>query len=374
MKFMALPRVYRAIGLMSGTSLDGVDVALVETDGRDYAAPEESFYLPYDSALREKIRACFGQTERTPEIAATEKELTLAHAQAVRMFLLREGLDAADIDVIGFHGQTITHDPARGFTWQLGDGALLARETGIDVVNDFRDNDVRAGGQGAPLLPLYHRARAVSPCLPRPVAILNIGGVANLTWIGEGADDILAFDTGPGNALIDDAVLRETGKRFDEDGKLARAGRVQEDLLQSWMDHPFFAARPPKSLDRNAWQAKGQMSDAETLPLPDRIATLTAFTVRSVLRGAEHFPAPVRAVYVAGGGRLNAMIMAGLAEGFDGVSVRKVDDLGWNGDALEAEGFAYLAARSLEELPLSLPGTTSVPRPVTGGVLHKKSA
>jgi anhydro-N-acetylmuramic acid kinase len=370
---MALPKVYRAIGLMSGTSLDGVDVALIETDGRSYVAPEGFFYLPYDAALRERVRACFGATQHTPEIAAVERDITLVHAEGVRQFLLREGIDAADVDAIGFHGQTITHDPARGFTWQIGDGALLALKTGIDVVNDFRSNDVRAGGQGAPLLPLYHAARAASGRLPRPVAILNIGGVSNVTWIGEGEDNILAFDMGPGNALIDDAVLRETGQRFDDGGKLARQGRVHEDLLQSWMGHPFFAALPPKSLDRNAWQAKGQMSGAENLPLPDRIATLTAFTVRAILRGAEHFPAPANAWYVAGGGRLNPMMMAGLAAGF-GVPVRSVDDLGWNGDALEAEGFAYLAARSLEGLPLSLPGTTGVSRPVTGGVLHKKSA
>lgn len=363
---MTMPRLYNAIGLMSGTSLDGIDLALIETDGADYTAPEASHYIPYDDELREAIRAILGQTASTAETRSAEHALTMLHARMVNDFLRKEGLSPAEIDVIGFHGQTIAHAPERGITIQLGDGDLLARTTGIAVVNDFRIADVRAGGEGAPFLPLYHRARARSADLQDTIAVLNIGGVSNVTWIGTGHNEILAFDTGPGNALMDDVILQRLGLPYDEHGNVARKGEIDEALLEQWLSHPFFTREPPKSLDRNAW-ANCQVDD---LPTADALATLAAFTIEANVMAAQYFPEPAKTWYVTGGGRHNSVIMEGLHRAL-GVPVRPVDSLGWNGDSVEAEGFAYLAVRSLLDKPLSLPSTTGVPRPMTGGVLHK---
>ncbi|HNQ92246.1 MAG TPA: anhydro-N-acetylmuramic acid kinase [Alphaproteobacteria bacterium] len=360
------PKLYTSIGLMSGTSLDGVDVACVETDGQGVVVPREFLYVPYPADLREKLRACFGARQRTSAIDDAERELTLFHVKAVREFMTREGLTNHDVDVVGFHGQTITHDPDHKFTWQLGDGKLLAAELGIDVVNNFRTKDVSLGGHGAPLIPVYHYARARVSNLECPVAILNIGGVSNVTWIGGAEEDVIAFDCGPGNALIDDLVLKATGERFDKDAGWARQGRADAEVLSRWLAHPFFDAQPPKSLDRDAWDVK----TISNVSLQDSAATLTEFTVRAIVKGASHFPQPATAWYVTGGGRLNPVIMDGLRNALK-VPVEPVDQLGWNGDALEAEGFAYMAVRHLQNLPISFPKTTGVPSPCVGGELNK---
>lgn len=367
MKINTVNKKMTIIGLMSGTSLDGVDVALIETDGVNHVKPLGFSYFPYEAGLRDAIRACFGARSKTPHIEMAERSLTLAHVDAVKAFMAAAGLSAQDVDYIGFHGQTITHDPANRFTWQLGDGGLLARETGVHVVYDFRSADVAVGGQGAPLIPAYHRARATSSGVKVPTAILNIGGVSNVTWIGRDDGDILAFDCGPGNALIDDLVLKATGARYDTDGHIARSGQVDKAVLAKWMSHPFFAAEPPKSLDRGAWDVR----DIANHSLPDAVATLTEFTVAAIARGAEFFPEPASEWYVAGGGRLNGAIMDGLRQHLK-CPVHTVDTIGWNGDALEAEGFAYLAARSVLGLPLSYPTTTAVPSPQVGGVTAPK--
>lgn len=363
------PKIYKALGLMSGTSLDGVDVALVETDGDGMVDALGFYYKPYPDELRSLIRACFGLRTPNDQTRAAEKALTDFHAVAVNEFLLREGLDKTDLDIIGFHGQTITHDPANGLTWQLGDGVALARQTGVPVVYDFRTNDVAHGGQGAPLIPVYHYARARSSNLKRPVAILNIGGVSNLTYIDGNEADLIAFDCGPGNALIDDVILKHTGDRFDKDAGWARQGKADRDVLDRWLAHDYFIRPVPKSLDRGAWDTK----TISNIPLPDAAATLTAFTVEAIAKSRAHLPETPKEWYVTGGGRLNPAIMDGLRAALN-VPVEPVDKLGWNGDALEAEGFAYLAVRSLLGLPLSFPKTTGVPSPCTGGKASRTGA
>jgi anhydro-N-acetylmuramic acid kinase len=349
-------KIYKAIGLMSGTSLDGVDVALVHTDGEGHIERRAFLFAPYDEKLREEIRACFGKT--AAEAAAAERALTDFHAEAVR----RLGVAAAEVDLIGFHGQTISHAPERGFTCQIGDGARLAVATGISVVNDFRTADVKAGGQGAPLVPVYHQALASR--LEKPIVFLNIGGVANVTYIGANGE-LIAFDTGPGNALVDDWMLRKTGNKFDEAGKAALSGKVNEAVLKQLLAHPFFSAPVPKSLDRNAFVSEA----CAGLSVEDGAATLAAFTAQSILKAQEYFPAPPKQWIVSGGGRHNAFLMQQLQKGL-GVPVRSIDSLGLNGDAIEAEAFAYLAVRSLRGLPLSFPATTGVPQPMTGGKVH----
>jgi anhydro-N-acetylmuramic acid kinase len=353
-------RLYRVIGLMSGTSLDGIDAAFVETDGRAQVQRGPSLTVPYDDAFRARLRGVLGGKG---DVAALERELTEAHAAAVAALVARHRL--ADLDLIGFHGHTILHRPEQGRTWQIGDGARLAALAGCDVVADFRSADVASGGEGAPFVPLYHRA--LSGALERPLAVLNVGGVANVTWIGAGEDEILAFDTGPGNALIDDWMLRHAGRALDQDGAAAARGQVRDAAVQRFLADKYFARRPPKSLDRDDFAPLGS-----ALSLEDGAATLTAMTAAAVAVAARHFPAPARRWVVTGGGRRNPTLMAMLAARL-GVPVAPVEDVGWDGDALEAQAFAYLAVRSVEGLPLSLPSTTGAKAPTQGGRLYRAS-
>ena len=357
--------LYSAIGLMSGTSLDGIDVACLSTDGHTAVAVGPEMSAAYDGIFRERLR---GFVRGAPEAARIEDELTRLHATVVNELVKQNDVNNSNIDVIGFHGHTILHRPEQAETWQIGDGAVLAGLTGIDVVNDFRRADVAAGGQGAPLAPLYHAALAHS--LDRPVAVLNLGGVANVTWVGPGpldsGDGLVAFDTGPGIALIDDWVLRHTGQSMDLNGRLAAGGAVEAGAVEAMLDHPHCHRPPPKSLDRGDFS----LAAVAGLSAVDGAATLTAVTAEAVARGARHFPAPVKRWLVTGGGRHNPVLMARLRERL-GVPVEVAESVGWRGDAVEAEAFAFLAVRSLLGMPLSLPTTTGVPYPLTGGTLHR---
>ncbi len=340
------------IGLMSGTSMDGVDAALLETDGEDAVRPLGFVSLPYSEAERTAIRAALGAgNERKVRAAGTV--VTDAHIRAVAHLLEETG--AQRVTAIGFHGHTLDHRPHDRFTLQTGDAGRLAQETGIPVIADFRSADVAAGGQGAPLAPVYHRALLAGET--RPIAVLNIGGVANITWVGrDGA--MLAFDTGPGNALLDDWCRRHIGEAMDRDGRLAAQGRVDEDVLERLLGNPYFAAPPPKSLDRQSLPS----APVDALSPADGAATLAAFTAAAVARAP--LPEPPRRWIVSGGGRRNPVLMAALPG-----PAEPAEALGWDGDALEAEAFAYLAARKLKNLPASFPGTTGCPAPMTAGRL-----
>jgi anhydro-N-acetylmuramic acid kinase len=343
---------------MSGTSLDGIDVAAIESDGEDFVAAGPALTIPYPADFRERLRGVLGGAG---PVSVVVEELTRLHAAAVALF--RDNHPNTAFALIGFHGHTILHEPENRRTWQIGDGALLARLAGYDVVCDFRSADVAAGGEGAPLAPLYHAALASG--LAKPLAVLNLGGVGNATWIGEG-HDILAFDTGPGNAMIDDWVRRHTGQPADIGGALARSGQVSAPHVAAFLAASYFARRPPKSLDRDAFT--GFMPGG--LSVADGAATLTEMTAAAVAAACAHFPAPAREFVVTGGGRHNPVMMAALAR-LLGVPVRPVEAVGWDGDALEAQAFAYLAIRSLRGLPLSLPTTTGAPKPMQGGRLFK---
>jgi anhydro-N-acetylmuramic acid kinase len=376
-----------ALGLMSGTSLDGVDAALVCSDGEGHVECGPALTLKYGSGLRDRLRALLGTRREDWNDAVSEAtgDCTMVHVQAVAALLLKARLEVGRVDVIGFHGQTLNHCPQEGWSWQIGDGALLANQTGIDVINDFRSSDLAAGGQGAPLAPLYHRALATK--MEKPLVVLNLGGVANVTWIGSvsdseagsgiglGKNEILAFDTGPGNALIDDWADRTMGRPYDTNGALAAQGKVEEEALSQLLSHPFFDQKPPKSLDRNDFL----LAPVEGLSAADGAATLTAFTAHSVARAREFFPTPPLQWLVAGGGRHNPVLMKALVRELTGepenapvVRVKSVKSAGWDGDALEAQAFAYLAVRSLKDLPLSLPATTGVSKPVSGGTLYRR--
>lgn len=353
-----------ALGLMSGTSLDGIDAALIRTDGERISDMGPAVTIAYDGELRERIRGVLGADMLVREAAAVARAVTLAHVEAIKTLLTRHAFPIAELKLIGFHGHTILHRPDAGITRQIGDGLLLAGLTGVPVVNDFRTADVAAGGQGAPLVPLFHRALAQQ--LEKPLAVLNLGGVGNVTWIGgEGDDEILAFDTGPGNALIDDWVLRHTGRPYDENGAIAAAGSVNQEALVALLANPFFKRQPPKSLDRNHFNITAMAG----LPVQDGAATLAAFTAQSVALAQDHLPAPPKQWLVTGGGRHNGALMAALREVL-AAPVAAVESVAWDGDALEAQAFGFLAVRSLRRLPLSLPRTTGVSLPTPGGQLH----
>lgn len=356
------------IGLMSGTSLDGVDAAALATDGQTITGFGRRTFRPYSDDERqilrdglEAARRLSDRTDRPAPLAEAEKVVTAAHAEAVEALVADSGSDE-EVSLVGFHGQTVLHAPERRLTIQIGDGPGLARRLGIPVVHDFRSADVAAGGEGAPLVPVYHSARAERSRLSPPAAIVNIGGVANLTLVG-GGGALAAFDTGPGNALLDDFVRRRTGRAMDSDGALAAAGKPDRKILGQLLAHPWFDRPPPKSLDRNAFSALA----VDTLATEDGAATLAAFTAESIARGIRVAGGAERVV-VAGGGAHNPVILDCLA-GAVGVPVVTAAELGWSVDFLEAEAFAFLAARSVAGLPLSFPGTTGVPRPMSGGVL-----
>jgi anhydro-N-acetylmuramic acid kinase len=364
-----------AIGLMSGTSYDGVDVALINTDGENVGRLGPTGYRAYSDAERAVLRRAIAaacnlcdRRQRSKPLAEAEALLTAVHAEAVESYLAAHGMAAADVAVVGFHGQTVLHQPERRLTVQLGSGAALAKRLGIPVVYDFRAADVAAGGEGAPLVPAYHRAMVRMLDRAQPVAVLNLGGVANVTYVDD--EELIAFDVGPGNALIDDFVRLRTGAPYDSDGRYAAAGTVDAHSVERVLAHRYFARRPPKSLDRNEfrhWVAEeGQLAKKS---VEDGAATLTAITAAAIAAARSLLPRPPLNWIAAGGGTRNPTLMRMLAQRLAPAKVETANEVGWSSDALEAQAFAFLAVRSLRGLPLTFPGTTGVAAPLTGGVL-----
>ncbi len=365
-----------AIGLMSGTSMDGIDIALLRSDGEGRVERVAAASVAYDAGFRrvlsealELAKGIKNRNERPENLGETERDLTERHAAAVLSFLDGNALGPADIDVIGFHGQTVLHRPLEALTVQIGDGGLLARMTGIAVVHDMRANDMVHGGQGAPLVPAYHAALAhsISKGVAQPVLFVNIGGISNITYIGSN-QSIIACDSGPGNGLIDQWVEAQAGIAYDAGGSIASEGALVEPLVAQYLAHPFFHAPKRMSLDRNDFLPL----QANAASLQDGARTLAWISAAAIARTIDrHLPEKPAIIVVCGGGRLNRVIMAdlaGLAKGWGGV-VRPAEDFGLNGDSMEAEAWAYLAIRSLAGLPLTFPGTTGVSHPVSGGLL-----
>lgn len=369
--------VLTAIGLMSGTSLDGVDAAILRTDGVRLVEPGPASFFPYSRDLkifvRRAIKSALEGRDGAADIGKASAEVTAAHVEAVAALLDKAGLKRTAIDVIGFHGQTILHRPKRspesvGRSWQIGDARLLAEETKIDVVADFRGADIAEGGEGAPLAPIYHAALARALGRAHAVGVLNLGGVANITFVppSESDLDLLAFDCGPGNGLIDQWAELKTGAAMDENGALAQSGQVHSEVLRMMLLNPFIRRKPPKSLDRYDFK----IDPVLPLSAADGAATLTAFTAACVRASAAHLPAPPGEWIVAGGGRRNPSLMTALQKALD-APVASAEEAGWRGDDLEAECFAYLAVRALRRLPITFPRTTRAPRPLSGGVFHR---
>jgi len=345
--------------------MDGIDAALIETDGETVSGFGPHLTVPYDDDFRALLRANLGRTTLNDEDGRRlNRDLALRHAAVVRALLA--GSDVTP-DLVGFHGHTLWHDPIARLTVQAGDSALLAKELGLPVVADLRQADIAAGGEGAPLAPIYHGALAND--LDRPTAVLNVGGVANVTWIGKrGIDDMVAFDVGPGNAPLDDWVSRHTGQPFDQDGRLAAAGTLAEDRLLRLMDAPYFGRPAPKSLDRKDFDHV--LAVVEGLSVEDGATTLVALIAAAVVQSAAHMPNPPNRWLVTGGGRHNPVLMETLA-GWLAVPVEPVEAVGWDGDALEAQAFAFMAARHMRQLPITFPGTTGAPFPMVGGRMYR---
>jgi anhydro-N-acetylmuramic acid kinase len=355
---------------MSGTSMDGVDVAIIETDGQESVTLGRTGFFPYSETDRALLRRAVTEavslddrSARPGSLARADAVIAVRHAEAVEAFLSAESMSPEEVDLVGFHGQTVLHRPDRRLTVQIGDGPALAERLGIKVVFDFRAADVAEGGQGARLVPIFHRALAAAAGFAEPVAFINIGGVANLSFIAPGEDPI-ACDTGPGNALLDDLMLKRRGLPFDRDGAIAASGQADAAILDKLLAHPFFLAPPPKSLDRNDFSG----TLVEALTTEDAAATLTAFTAESIARAFEHLPASPSRAIVCGGGTRNKTLMRELVERLP-CAVGPAEAFGWPSEAIEAQAFAYLAVRQQKKLPITFPMTTGVDRPLLGGVL-----
>jgi anhydro-N-acetylmuramic acid kinase len=345
--------------------MDGIDIAMVRSDGRNEVERGPSETFPYSAAQRDLLRRALDAAvniklrhDRSGVLGEAEDALTTWHAQAVQVFLQRCSLRTSNIDLVSFHGQTVIHRPEQQLTVQLGNGQALANATGMTVVYDLRAADVAKGGQGAPLVPAYHQALAAK-LNDYPVAFINIGGVANVTYVDKGTDPI-AFDCGPGNALIDDWMMKHTGATRDENGRAALSGKPLDIVVEAFLSHSYFSKPGPKSLDRNSFSNLGEM------PLNDGAATLVAMTARAILKSADHFPKPPTAWIICGGGRRNVAIMNALRK--SGENILAAEDVKFNGDAMEAEAWAYLGIRSRLGLPLTFPSTTGVAKAVSGGV------
>jgi anhydro-N-acetylmuramic acid kinase len=355
-----------ALGTMSGTSLDGVDAAMLLTDGHTITEFGPHAYRPYTAYEQATIRAALGSWPGDEGVAEAAELVETAHAEVLSRF--------SGADIIGFHGQTLAHDPRGQGTHQAGNGAVLAQVLGVPVVWDFRSSDVQLGGQGAPLAPFFHFACAKWLQADAPLAFLNMGGVGNLTWVDprqpspETPGACLAFDTGPANAPVNDLMQSRLGLAMDQNGEMAAKGTADPAILTAFLAHPYFLRMPPKSLDRNDFHEL--LSATKALSTEDAAATLTAAAAACVTLGAEHFPTPVSRFLVTGGGRHNATLMRDLNHRLAAPALN-IDAEGLNGDMLEAQAFAFLAVRVARGLPTSAPGTTGVPAAVGGGQISR---
>jgi anhydro-N-acetylmuramic acid kinase len=354
-----------ALGTMSGTSLDGVDAAAILTDGVDISEFGDFAYRAYTPRERAILSKAMGRWPGDVGVKPAARIVVAKHQSVCRKIAA---------DCIGFHGQTLAHDPSGLGTHQAGDGAQLAMKSGRKVVWDFRSADVALGGQGAPLAPFFHWACARYAGLTKPVAFLNLGGVGNITFVDPAIDApekpgaVLAFDTGPANAPINDLVFSQTGDALDLGGHLASRGTVDQAFMRSFHNAVYFAKMPPKSLDRDSFTAL--FKPVHAMALTDAVATLTACAVAGVERAFDHAPSEIAALYVCGGGRKNATMMRMLTKNLD-TDVQPAEAIGLDGDMLEAQAFGYLAVRVLRGLPTSCPTTTGVVAAVGGGQISQ---
>ncbi|HVT26863.1 MAG TPA: anhydro-N-acetylmuramic acid kinase [Lacipirellulaceae bacterium] len=355
---MPKKHLQKVIGLMSGTSADGADAALIATDGENEIEFFGGLTLPYDNELRARVLEASQHDVPLLELARVERDITLHHANAVAKLIDTLPKESEGTSLIGFHGHTVRHVASEGIWWQISNPWLLAEKTGMRVVSDFRRNDVAAGGQGAPLVAMFHRALFAKES--RPTVILNLGGVANITWLGE-SEEIIAGDTGPGCGLLDEWIQEMAGLSHDIDGRIALQGKVNDGVVAAALATPFFSKPLPRSADRFDFDHV----DVSGMSVEDGAATLCAVTVRAIVKAVKTMPKPPAVLWVTGGGVHHPVIMRMLTDHFG--KVQNVRQLNLNPDTLEAECFAWLAVRHTKRLPLTIPETTGCSRPVCGG-------
>jgi anhydro-N-acetylmuramic acid kinase len=343
---------------MSGTSADGADVALIATDGENSIEFFGGLTLPYDRELRARLLEASQHDVPIVELARVERDITLHHAEAVAELMRTLPSEAEGVALIGFHGHTVRHLANEGITLQIGNPWLLAEKTQMRVVSDFRRHDMAVGGQGAPLVSMFHRA--LFPNEPRPCMIINLGGVANITWLGEN-DEIIAGDTGPGCGLLDEWIQEMAGQSHDKDGKIAEQGTVDQAIVDAGLATPFFSQPLPRSADRFEFDHV----DVSGLSVEDGAATLCAVTVQAIIKAVKQMGKQPAVVWVTGGGVHHPVIMQMIKDNFS--KVRNVREMNLNPDTLEAECFAWLAVRHTKGLPLTIPETTGCRQPVCGG-------
>ncbi len=359
---------------MSGTSMDGIDLALIESDGKKQIKSTHFDYLAYDHDFKKRLEALIYNNPKLTEIKLLENELTLLHAKLVNDFLAKNKIDKSEIDLVVFHGHTILHIPEQGITWQIGNSHLLAHAVGIDVVADFRTRDVVLGGQGAPLVPIYHFHLLADQ--PHPVAVLNIGGISNITYFQVDHENAIeAFDLCFGNAPLDDLMKKKMNCDFDQDGKLAQSGNIDFVLAEKILENEIFNRKPPKSFDRDDFSSL--LSLVNNLKIEDALATFAFMHARAIQINLEFLSKKPKEIFVCGGGRKNAAIMGEMQKLMPEIVIKAVEAIGLNGDAIEAEAFAFLGIRKLIGLPISFENTTGVkftnksPHSACGGVLFK---
>ncbi len=352
-----------SIGTMSGTSADGIDASLIKTDGKNIFSPLFSENISYSDKEKKIL------LEYPPKnLVKLNKIINNKHLSVIRKIIKKSTFNNKDITVIGFHGQTMAHNPKSGWTWQVADAAFLSKNLGIDVIANFRTRDINYGGQGAPLVPIYHHLKIIQNKIPFPVAIVNIGGISNITFIRK-KNDFIGFDLGPGNGPLDKLIKNKLNLELDLGGQLALQGNANKSAADKILELDFFCKSPPKSLDRK------EIDDyclkfVRYLEIKDALATLVDIVSKSIIRGIDLMGVKPSLILISGGGRKNLAIMSKLKKKY-GDRCLDIDTLGWDGDNLEAEAFAYIAARSLLGLPITWPLTTGVKKPLSGGVLFR---
>jgi len=351
-------KLYKIIGLMSGTSCDGIDAAFIETDGESQIKLGGTHFLPYSKEFSEELVKL--TKNNAHNLSQIESELTNLHAQAFTELLRKIKMGNNEIDYIGFHGHTIAHNPNAGITKQIGNIQQLAKLTGIKTVGDMRSNDVKNGGQGAPLVPIFLKGLTTSSNR----TYLNIGGVSNLAYIAD--HELIAFDCGPGNALINEIASEFYNLEYDQNGEIARLGKADATMCSKWLGHDYFRRPYPKSLDRNTFLVF--IDDVHELKKEDKIATLTELSALSIAKSIELLPIKPYEIVVYGGGRKNSFMMKRISQ-LSGLKITPIDSIGFDGDFIESYAFGYLAARSIKGLPITFPNTTGVKAPLSGGKL-----
>jgi anhydro-N-acetylmuramic acid kinase len=361
-----MKKILRAIGLMSGTSMDGIDLALIESDGVEQIINQDFLYQPYKSEFKsklQKITYCASNNSLVDpwKIKEIENELTILHADLINNFLSKKHLSAKDIDIIGFHGHTIFHNPHKLITWQIGNGHLLASRTGINVIADFRSRDVVDGGHGAPLVPIYQFCLLKNQFLP--AAILNIGGISNITYCyDQNEENIEAFDVGFGNSISDDLIKKKIGLDFDADGEIAAKGKINFNLAKEILTADIFNYPPPKSFHRQDFISF--LKKLEELEISDALKTAAYIHAHIIALNLKFLSSKPKEIFICGGGRKNPVIIEELRQALaeNEIKVRLVEEIGFDGDAIESQAFGFLAIRVLKGLPISFQKTTGVLR------------